>query len=186
MGQYYYLISSLPMLRQDEGARISIEDFLGECSKWLDDNEMETIKQLSPVPDDSLRTSGVASLASWAEWEICLRNRLARQRAHKAGKDPEAVCLHENDWFSEVERAAQDSSSAANPLERERILDDLRWKKFEDLECGHIFDFDKLCLYKLKLMLRLKWSERKKEAGEKNFNVLLDKVYGGPAAEQHQ
>ena len=183
MGQYYYLISSLPMIRQDEAPGISVESFLEECGKWLDENEMNIINPLAVVPgtDDI----DVAVPKSWTEWENGLRNRLARQRGHKLNRDVETVCRHENDWFSEVERAAQDFSAMTNPLDREKMLDDLRWKKLEDLECGHIFDFDRLCVYKLKLMLRLKWSDRKKENGEKNFPELLDKVYSSSAAEQN-
>ncbi|OGV32056.1 MAG: hypothetical protein A2020_14120 [Lentisphaerae bacterium GWF2_45_14] len=184
MGQYYYLISSLPMIRQDEVPGISIESFLEECAKWLDENEMGIINGLSLVPGVTEEAFKVESLESWTEWEDCLRNRLARQRGHKLNRDVEAVCRHENDWFSEVDRAAQDFSGASNPLSREKMLDDLRWKKLEDLECGHIFDFDRLCVYKLKLMLRLKWSDRKKEPGEKNFSELLDNVYGTQAAKQ--
>lgn len=183
MGQYYYLISSLPMIRQDEAPGISVESFLEECGKWLDGNELDIINFLTLVPGEG--DAQVAALNAWNDWENKLRNSLARLRGHKLSRDAEAVCRHENDYFSEVERAAQDFSAIASPLDRERMLDDLRWKRLEDLESGHIFDFDRLCIYKLKLMLRLKWSDRKKEPGEKNFSELLDKVYSSSAAEQN-
>jgi len=183
MGQYYYLISSLPMIRQDEAPGISVESFLEECAKWLDGNEINIINSLTLVP--GTEDTDVAVLRSWADWENKLRNSLARLRAHRLNRDVEAVCRHENDYFSEVERAAQDFSAMTNPLDREKMLDDVRWKRLEDLECGHIFDFDRLCLYKLKLMLRFKWSDRKKENGEKNFPELLDKVYSSSAADQN-
>lgn len=183
MGQYYYLISSLPMIRQDETPGISVESFLEECGKWLDGNEMNIINSLTLVP--GAEETPVTALQGWYDWENKLRNGLARLRGHKLSRDVESVCRHENDYFSEVERAAQDFSAIASPLERERMLDDLRWKRLEDLESGHIFDFDRLCVYKLKLMLRLKWSDRKKEPGEKNFSELVDHIYGSSAAEQN-
>ena len=39
------------------------------------------------------------------------------------------------------------------------------------------FDFDKLCIYKIKLALREKWTERVKDKGEKNLGGVVERVY---------
>ena len=56
------------------------------------------------------------------------------------------------------------------------MLDLLRWRFLEEMETGHMFDFDGLCIYKLKLSLLEKYRYRKAELGKDNFNLALKRV----------
>ena len=58
----------------------------------------------------------------------------------------------------------------------EKMLDLLRWRFLEEMETGHMFDFDGLCIYKLKLSLLEKYRYRKAELGKDNFNLALKRV----------
>lgn len=179
MSEYFYLVSSLPMLKQDEEPVISSDEFLEACSHWLPESEMSLLTQLDLVPDAVSPPSPGSAARKWSDWETCLRNLLAKTRAGKLNRDAANSMREENDFFSDIERGAQDAYSASNPLEREKILDKLRWTQLEDLESGHHFDFDKLCIYRIKLLLREKWTARKKEQGEENLNGIIEKIYAG-------
>jgi hypothetical protein len=179
MSEYFYLVSSLPMLKQDEESAISSEEFLDACSQWLKPGELSLIKQLNLAPIANSALSPASAAGKWNNWETCLRNFMTRTRAGKLNRDTANSLREEKDFFSEIERGAQDAFSAPNPLEREKMLDKLRWTQLEDLESGHHFDFDKLCIYRIKLLLREKWTNRKKEQGEENLNGVVEKVYAG-------
>jgi len=166
------------MLKRDEPSFLSVGSFLELCSSWLDEKEMEELECLSLCPPDEdgpVLFSGEVS-AFWNQWETCARNRIARQRASRTDKDAGVYLREEKDFYSEVDRGVQDAYSIQNPLEREKALDCLRWNMLDNLESGHFFDFEFLCVYKLKLMIREKWSSRKKEQGEANFSSVVDEI----------
>lgn len=175
MSEFYYLISSLPMLRFGEKPPVVMDEFMNSCEEWISQKQVERLRKLSITPtDDSSDTN--ATINDWNTWETCLRNRIARQRGGTLKKDPAPYLRDESDWFSEIDRGVQEAFTAQNPKERERILNQLRWKKLEDAESGHIFDFDQLCVYKLKLMINEKMALENKEEGAENFNKIIQNV----------
>ena len=72
----------------------------------------------------------------------------------------------------DADAAAVRAYSAADPLERERLLDAARWEKASELTLLHQFDLDVLCAYYLQLQLAEKWARR--AAG--NAAVNLDEA----------
>lgn len=177
MPRYYSLGASLPMLKRDESPAIGMDGFLAACSEWLSPERLETLKGLDLVPPkEAAPQDGSMAANDFMAWEKSLRNRLARLRAGKLGLDPETHCLPDESFHPDAERAAQEAGMAPNPLERERLLDAARWYKLEDLELGHFFDFDSLCIYKLKLMIREKWQRHSAEKGAANLDAATGKV----------
>lgn len=178
---YYYLVSSLPVLKRDEAPFYSLAAFMGLCSDWITELEYLLLDKLNLVPV-SLSESGFpysSVAAEWYKWEICLRNRIARARSGILGREAGAFVLETEENFTEIDKLVQEVFLIADPLEREKALDNIRWYKAEELEFGHDFDFAKLCVYKIKLMLREKWTERVKEKGVKNLNDIINNVYAG-------
>ena len=177
MANYYYFVSSLPMLMPYCEPYTDSATFAESCEQWLSDADLKVITTISlnPVADAELPVDSVA--AKWFSWEINLRNRIAKLRANKQGREVSGMLLEEKDSFGEVDRIAQDIASTKDPLEAEKLLDDLRWSKLDDLEACHPFDLDKLCVYKLKLELCEKWLGREEEKGRDAFNKVIDAVY---------
>jgi len=174
MRNSYYLISSLPMLKRDERPFMGLESFMSACEPWLSSGEMSALAGLSLEPGVSAGAGGVTG--EWSAWEASLRNRLARARGARLERDAEKFTRPDSGFHSEIDRGVQEAFSAPSPLEKERILDSLRWRILDHMESGHIFDFDFLCVYKLKLMLREKWGERTKALGSANFDKALEGV----------
>jgi hypothetical protein len=77
---------------------------------------------------------------------------------------------------SDIDRSIEEVLSVPNPAEREKMLDSLRWKALDDLEFGHNFDFDSLCIYKIKLMLLEKWVGKDQRKGLENLDAILNKI----------
>ncbi len=181
MAEYYYFVSSLPMLEKYAEPFLSTEQFVVSCEDWLSADDLSLVQNVELVPTQDKNFPSGTAAAKWNEWEISLRNKIAKARAGKLNRELEGNTLPETDCFSELDRAAQEIAAAHNPLEAEKIIDNLRWSKIEDLEACHNFDADKLCVYKIKLMLCEKWLEREESKGIEKFNNVIDSIYSEEA-----
>lgn len=170
---YYYLISSLPMLRFGDRPPMDSATFLAGAREHLDAGRMARLEAVSLVPDAVDLGEGVA--AEWRAWETYVRNILVRHRA----KSPEAVHhwhRPEADVFPGIRRQVEEAVEYDNPLQREHALDELRWRMLDGLRPTHEFDFEALVLYRLQLLLAEKWSGRDSVAGMDSLNRLVDKL----------
>ena len=176
MSTFYYIQSTLPSISLWEKPEIDIDTFLSRCSDWLTDKEMKLLKTADIIPAEKLLHKN-ATVIKWNNWETCLRNRIAKNRSPKIDIDAVQYLKEEKDFFSESERIVQDAIAADTPLEKEKILDEQRWNYLTNLEAGHSFDIDLLCIYKLKLQLCAKWFSRVTDKGKDNFEKALDVLY---------
>lgn len=198
--ELFSLLSSLPYLKLYETPYYTFAEFLELCSMRISGVQMALLEQLSILPgckkngnitgkdydaeyadfQNRIRKSlpERALIRKYAEWEMALRNSLAKIRASKWNRTENS--LRENIAYeADTERIAQAAYSAANPLERERILDEARWDKLDELtrinHC-HSFTFDAVCAYGLKLQLAEKWVRRSGEAAMANLNKAAELV----------
>ena len=181
MADYYYLVSSLPMLDKYTEPSMSSDEFVESCEEWLSSGDMAQVSAMSLIPVGGRVLEHGTAAAMWNEWETSLRNKLARARGGKLNREVESDLHDETDCFPEVERVIQEVSAAHNPLEAEKILDDMRWTKLEEIEATHGFDVYTLCAYKLKLQLCEKWMPREEKLGIEKFNEVIDAVNAVPA-----
>jgi len=177
MAEYYYLVSSLPMLEKYAEPFLSTDSFVESCKDWLTDADLSLVKSVGLVPASGASFPSGTAAAKWNDWEINLRNKVAKSRAGKLNREAEEDTLPATDCYSELDRAIQEVAAAHNPLEAEKVLDDMRWTKVDDLEACHSFDVDKLCAYKIKLMLCEKWLVREESKGVESFNQVIDSLY---------
>ena len=187
MAQFYYLISSLPMLTLDESPSIDLSGFMDSCVDSLSPDEFQSLEALSADPGD---LSDDCALPEWNIWETVLRNQLVHKRI-KPGNGGEKYLHEEYDTFAEIIKGVQEAYLKSDPLERENYLDQLRWSELENLEVGHEFDFRKLCIYKIKLMLCEKRKSRSREKGSENYDDIIETIYGinpldPPQIEEHK
>ena len=174
MADFYYLMSSLPMLRLGDTPQLSSEQLLEVCADKLSNSELTTLKQLTLLPkaDDSTDNSAIKA---WNNWETCLRNRLAVRRS-SADNSADEYLQYENDFFSEIDAVIQEAVALANPLECERHLDALRWRRLDDIESGIAFSFSALCVYMIKLKLLEKWLPRDNGTGYENLDLAITSI----------
>lgn len=178
---YYYLISSLPTLKRDDTPYHTVASFTAACAEHISSSELKILNDLSLVPaEDSLKTAAHGSFTSkWYEWETYFRNRLSKLRTVSLDRGSNKFLrpLDEKLMFPEIDRVITEQLLSAEPAEKEKTLDNLRWTKLDEFELGHYFDFDILCSYKLKLLIREKWLKRDLDKGMKNLNEIVNKIY---------
>ena len=155
---------------------MSLRLFASLCEQYnVDVSELKPLLALSLCPPRASKLPENSFQAKWYRWETYLRNRLAIQRAQLQGKMVKSFLQPQKDeYLSEIDRIVNETLFQTPVYEREKILDGLRWHKIEELEFGHYFDFDILCSYKLKLLIKEKW-QRHSDTG-KGFQQLEEIV----------
>ena len=176
MSTFYYLISTLPSLTLWEKPEINLESFLTVCSELLDEKEMQILDEVDTLPVVNPLHKN-KTIDKWYKWETCLRNRIARSRSSSIDADCTPYLQEEKDYFPETDRIVQEAFGADTPLHKEKILDEGRWNRLIELESGHIFDIELVCIYKLKLLLSKKWDNRTEEKGKENLETALTELY---------
>ncbi|HBC87426.1 MAG TPA: hypothetical protein DCZ94_10765 [Lentisphaeria bacterium] len=171
---YYYLLSSLPLLRKGEQPPITSEYLLSSCSQMLGPKTADWLMQVKLFPEKENPFGKSSAVNKWYIWEKELRNRLAKFRALRLER--EYGNGENGNSIADIDRSIEEILSTSNPLEREKLLDALRWRALDGFEFGHDFDFDLLCIYRIKLLLLEKWIGREQRKGLENLDAIVNKL----------
>ena len=180
--EYYYLISTLPMVRRDARPPMTSDEFLSRCATELSPARLRDLASVSLVPGE--RAPSCDSERRWLEWETYLRNCLVRYRGHRLETEIDAYLREEGNAFPADRKLLEEGLNRGDPLTRERSIDALRWTVLDDLGAAHMFDFDALVVYRLRLLLADKASGSDEERGKSNLGDLVDA--GVRQAEEHR
>ena len=82
---------------------------------------------------------------------------MAKVRAARKHTDVTKYLRHERYIEPPIAHLAMNAYRSPSPLEGERILDEARWQKLEELSFGHYFDLEFLLIYALKLLILERW-----------------------------
>lgn len=163
MASYYYLISSLPMLRTRGEPPMDYAEFLRQCRTAVSPGVYETLATLTVSADRG------PFLSQWAEFYQSLSRELTYQRSVKLGRP----CPVPSDRDAGITQAVTAAVNAENPLEGERILLDLEFKRLDDMIGLHNFDEHALYGYAMKLRLLERQQGFRYEAGKRSFDGLI-------------
>ncbi|MFA4889293.1 MAG: DUF2764 family protein [Candidatus Omnitrophota bacterium] len=156
---YPYLVSSLPMLSFGAKPPFSFTAFLGQCQQRIPDEDYALLESLPQVNFDNCAALKIEVIKEWLAFDTALRNALAAGRASRKHRDPVlylrpcAIC------DLSLEHLAQAVLRTPLFLDAERMLDQARWNKLEELSLGHYFDLPVLIIYGYKLLILLRWEK---------------------------
>lgn len=175
--QLLSLIASLPMLKMQAPPGVSREKFLLDASAWLSPEDLKALTALSLLPDGKTKFAEHSFAAKYTRWETALRHSLVRLRLAKKHRDGNSAGpARDNTFECDADAAAVRAFAASNPLEREKLLDQARWEKTEELTARRIFDLDILQAYFIRLQIAEKWAARAAGNAEKNLNLAAQAV----------
>jgi len=167
---YYYFAASLPMIVFGEPAPFSVENFLEDCERLLSPADLADIQLIwNPDPGVIARNRLVRA---WLSFDHDFRNEMAWFRANEFNKDADEYLRGIRSFDPQIVEALAQAAKAGNPLEAEKILDQLRWNRIEDLARGHFFDMDILAAYALKLKILARYEVIASDQGAKHFEEL--------------
>jgi len=170
---YTYLISSLPMLNFPALAPFSLEVFFSKCKNLIPEDEFKILRSICCQNSYALNVYGNLSLKQWVNFEITLRNELARVRAARVKIDPAKFLRLPDVPQAQISHVALAAYRCTAILEAEHILDQARWNFLDTLSLGHYFDFDYLLVYALKLQILERWDKIQKADKEHLLNAVI-------------
>ncbi len=167
---YYYFAASLPMLAFDTTSVYSLERFLEDCQRLMSDRDYAEV--LSALDENGPRARCPVT-RQWKDFLRALRNQGVVARAGNLKKDPQSFIRGERVIDAGIVDAVTRAGKADNLLAGERILDELKWQRIEQIMNGHFFDLEFLIGYALKLQLTDRFEK-------------MDSVKGAQVFEEYQ
>ncbi|QAT17707.1 hypothetical protein BU251_08235 [Candidatus Velamenicoccus archaeovorus] len=156
-GHYTYVVSALPMLHFGQKLPLSYAKFLEGCRGLISEEEISVLASLEGADWSAGAPADIPLLKAWKLFEVVLRNELVKLRSARKQTDAGRYLRHDGWWDSWVVQVALNAVRQPAPLEAEKILDEERWKKLDELSFGHYFDFEALLAYGLKLLILERW-----------------------------
>lgn len=158
---YYFFSATLPELHPGATPPLTLAEFDADAELQLTPRHYRMLVDEDPAA----RVYG-----EMRRFEEYMRTRIAEKRAEKLKlpadfPEPEA-------FYGEVD-AALGRISQLDPAERERAVDELRWKMLDELTWKSEFDFDHICAYRIRLRLAEKYRGRDAKCGRKFFDSAV-------------
>ena len=143
-------------IRGGEGHRVIID---GEARKFLNPKAYRVFQQidLNTIHSDAFQKSKNKVLGAFSKYMYSLK------------RDIEQLRISRKNGLESTTKKPSLPFVPGNPLEEEIQLLKWQWDKLEELSIGHYADFGALVIYKLKLLLLLRWWGFDKEQGFANF-----------------
>ena len=192
MSNFEYIISSLPWLTVDykyAGGQ-GFLDVIAEIKDNLGEKDAQTLdfllKGFHPDSlDAAFYTEALAHpckfIREYFRFDLNLRNAKVRYLNQKLGREAETdiVTIGEEDLEEFEEGTAIDYVLYGTDLiAREKGLDDIVWKKADDLSIFHYFDLTAVLAYVAKLHIVDRWLALDPDQGRDLFFKLVQEVKG--------
>ena len=190
MANYEYIISSLPVLHQEDARseHLVAEEILAEIREQLSARDNSVLDLLLEGYDpDKLDAEfyrralahGNRFIREWFRFDLDLRNAtvafLNDSLGRPEGQDLVLLTEREAEEFPE-EEAVQQVLNRADLLQRERGLDDLRWQKVDELTAMDVFDLELILGFVAKLQIIDRWLKLDPESGRELFRKLVEDI----------
>lgn len=154
MASYYtYLIASLPMLHFGAKPALNLKDFSARCAELIADKDYQFIRRAVSTDGFALTGSLPEALLRWKNFDLGLRNELAKVRSLRRKIDAAKFLRSATVFDMRLAHIAQAALRQTNILEAEKYLDFARWQELEEIASGHYFDLEFLLVYALKLSI---------------------------------
>lgn len=188
MNNYYYLVASLPDLTKDRA--LGEEDagfFIREIKTNCPPGALAAIEFLESGYEEANLTEDFYRkalshknrfLREWFRFDLNVRNAKVRYLNSALGRpaDKDVMPLDGGEFLQSQE--VEHVLNGTDILARERGIDDILWKKADELTTFHYFDIDTVLGFFVKLKIIDRWLRLDEEAGRAMFRKLVDEVRG--------
>jgi len=165
---YWFLVSSLPVLRLGEKPAMSLDAFRAACTGHLSEDELAVIEA---ALENGAPPPGVASIY-WNR-EVQLRDAVVRVRAKNRGIDAAPFLESYVGFSAVVEKQVTDAFARPDPLEQELALDEARWSLADELALTAPFGFPGILAFAIKVRIAGRWAAMDDVRGQDNVENLV-------------
>ena len=162
-----------------------IESFFSESERF---QGLSPDNQLTKLYYEHVLTTKNNFLKDYFEFELNLNNVLAAFNSRKHDLDPGEEVLQINEVAALLVKTSRDSTLGndypylqelqhiledSDLFEREKKIDNLKWKYLDDQVFFFYFTIERVISYSIKLGLLERWMQLDRETGEKMFKQLI-------------
>ena len=158
------------MLFPDGKPPMSVAQFDEDAARLMDEKSARQLRSVTLYNPDEKNLPAAAE--KFYDWENALRNSWLDVRK-RFRADAGDFKRGNPDFYSEIAPALNQAANTTDLLEAEKILDRLRWNQLDNLAAGHYFDLDFLAIYRLKLQILAKYTNRTAEQGNQALENIL-------------
>ena len=172
---YYYFAATLPLLEFGAQLPMSFEAFLEDCERLLSPKDFRELQSVvSDTGNHALCDNAV--LREWQKFLHNLRNEGACRRASAMGKDPSKYMRGERTTDPAAHHILSEVRKSTNPLAAEKLIDEAKWQKLDELVHCHFFDFEFILVYAVKLKILERYSTIASLGGQEIFEEYKKKA----------
>jgi hypothetical protein len=173
---YHYLVASLPLLTFDQEIPFAPTEFVSMCETQLSKSDLADVRNIVARRLDQVEHP-VFRLYVAADTQ--LRSALARIRASRVSLDPGPFQKSYAGFSVYAEKLATEAMSAANPLERELMLDKFRWQFLDELVVLDAFGAIAVMAFAEKLLIVERWQSLTEEKGKSIVEQIVEANVAG-------
>jgi hypothetical protein len=151
---------------------MTLPALVAQCRPFLGDDELHALQEPEAAATGPGEAGSVAR--QWLDGERQLRNAVARKRATGWGVAVEPYLRDHTGFRVDIEDGVIRAFDAPNPLDRERALDELRWRLLDDLAGVVPWGFAALFAYARRLHLVDERAGRDTEEGRRVLRTTLE------------
>jgi hypothetical protein len=191
MGNFEYIISSLPFLTADfkyaEGQGFG--QVMEEIRESLSEKDAQALdfllkgfqdSELTPAFYAEAGQQSLPFLRDYFDFDRNVRNRKVRYLNKQLGRPEEEdlVRLREEEPEFEQEATVDAALGEVDLISREKALDDIAWAWLDEYAMFHYFDLTAVLAYVAKLRIVNRWLALDEKKGRELFKRLVEEVKG--------
>jgi hypothetical protein len=173
---YHYLVASLPLFTFDQEIPFTPAEFVSMCEAQLSASDLADVRR---IVGRNLQEVEHPVFRRYAAMDTQLRGALARIRASRVSLDPGQYQRPYQGFSVYAEKLATEAMSAANPLEREVMLDKFRWQFLDELAVLDSFGAIAVLAYAEKLLIAERWQSLTEEKGKSIVEQIVEANVAG-------
>ena len=189
MDNYEYLIAGLPVLSSDDNGEnlpsvsVLIDEIRGLCSEKdnvLIDTLLKGYEEENYTPEfyGSMLKHPNTFLREFFRFDLNMRNAKVRYLNESLGRPYDKdIFLYDDKEFEESDDVHR-IRYGPNLVSREKGLDELMWKKIDELNTFDYFNISALLGYIAKLKIVDRWLKLNEATGREMFRKLVDEIRG--------
>ena len=189
MNNYEYIIAGLPVYRQDsvKPENFDADALIDEIVELSSRKDSEVISFLLSTYDeeklngdlyDAAAGSGNPFIREYFEFDRRVRNEKARYLNAQLGRNPDQDTIVLDPEEGEYDGADEIKAvlGRSDLLEREKGLDDLYWRKSEELVIDKVFSLDVILAFIVRLKILDRWFKLDPKRGKELFRDLIREI----------
>ena len=188
MNNYVYIVAGLPQLvvRYDGGSfdyaatKAPVMELLSAQDQALVELMEEGFDEQKVGREFYAKAAASKNrfLREYFDFDARLRNMKVRYLAKRLNKKGEAYLVELPEADFEEEKQIQAIFDSPDFVQREQLLDELKWEKADDIARMDYFNMNTILAFLVKAKIVQRWAELDKAKGEELFKRLVKEIRG--------